>query len=80
MTTSQHAKWSRRYRRCMGKVWMHPDNDQRAAVLSWLPSRIPAGAAIVDVGAGENESAAFAEGDEDVERGGGHGEEGISEE
>lgn len=53
MTTSQHAKWSRRYRRCMGKVWMHPDNDQRAAVLSWLPSRIPAGAAIVDVGAGD---------------------------
>lgn len=52
------SAWSARYIRCMRKVWSYPNNDQRAAVLEWLPSIVPAGSVIVDIGTGDGYYAA----------------------
>lgn len=49
----QDSGWIANYIRCMRKVWSHPDNDQRAAVLEWLPPLVPAASVIVDIGAGD---------------------------
>jgi hypothetical protein len=37
----------------MSRMWHHPENEQRPAVLEWLQKTVPPGRDVVDIGAGE---------------------------